>query len=121
MDLHQQVKEFTLRWIDKRHGSAADFLTDIERDLGWAARLIVPTLLESLRTDSTLTNEQHKFLVHTLNEQTIRQAMARESEGGLRASIGLGRIVQSWSEISAFAKIPGSGGVHREVPRLLTF
>ncbi|MDB6058656.1 MAG: hypothetical protein JWO95_2500 [Verrucomicrobiales bacterium] len=81
MDIFQQAKAFALQWIDKRHGSTADFLGDIERDLGWAARMMVPKLLEGLRKDTTLTNEQHKFVIHTLNEQEIGQALARESDG----------------------------------------
>ena len=81
VDLHHQAKEFTLQWIDKCHGSATDFLTDIERDFGWPVRLLIPQLLASLRNDSTLNNEQHKFLIHTLNEQAIRQAAEGDSDG----------------------------------------
>jgi hypothetical protein len=81
VDLHQQVKEFTIQWIDKRHGSAADFLADIERDLYWGARLIAPRILEALRADPALTNDQHKFVIHTLNERAIRQAMEAQNDG----------------------------------------
>jgi hypothetical protein len=81
VDLHQQAKEFTLQWIRKRHGSAADFLADIERDLGWPARLIVPELLDALRNDASVNNDDHKFLVHTLNKPSIAQAMSQEKDG----------------------------------------
>lgn len=81
MDVHQQAKEFTLHWIGKRHGSASDFLTDLERNLGWPARSIILPVLQCLRNDSSLTNDQHKFLVHTLNETAICQAMVADSDG----------------------------------------
>lgn len=81
MDLHQQARSFVLRWIQTRHGSAADLLVDIERDLGWPARLMVGTVIESLRNDSTIGNEDHKFIVHTLNAQALAHAMSRQSDG----------------------------------------
>lgn len=81
MDLNQQARAFVLRWIQTRHGSAADLFADIERELGWPARLMIKDVVAFLRNDSTLAIEDHKFVVHTLNEQALAQAMARETDG----------------------------------------
>ena len=70
-----------LQWIQTRHGSAADLLVDIERELGWPARLMVNKVVKSLRNDSTLNNVDHKFIVHTLNDQSLAQAVSRENDG----------------------------------------
>jgi hypothetical protein len=81
VDLHQQARSFVLQWIPTRHGSAADLLVDIDRELGWPARLMVHKIVESLRNDSSLSNEDHKFIVHTLNDHALTQAKSHESDG----------------------------------------
>jgi hypothetical protein len=81
VDLEQQARDFTVQWVDKRHGSAADYICDLERDLGWPARLVVSKVLQQLRNDSSVSNDTHKFLIHTLNDQAIQHALNEDSDG----------------------------------------
>jgi hypothetical protein len=41
---------------------------------------MVNEVVGSLRNDSTLSNEDHKFIVHTLNEPALSQAMSRDCD-----------------------------------------
>jgi hypothetical protein len=75
----EQVSEFVLQWIRRRHGSPSDLLRDLEEQGGWPGRLMLPEVLDELRARRGLPDIERKFLIYTLSAGAVAESLA---EGG---------------------------------------
>ncbi|HEY3914484.1 MAG TPA: hypothetical protein VGN61_08365 [Verrucomicrobiae bacterium] len=74
--IREQAREFVLKWIRGRQGSAAELVRAIQEDVGWPARLVLPSILDELRGNRQLPDAGRKYLRYTLSGGEVTQALA---------------------------------------------
>jgi len=77
--VRQKTLAIVRHWIAHRQGSAAELLRAVEEEAGWPARLCLPEILAKLRLDRNAPEAERKFLLYTLSEASVVEALA----GGL--------------------------------------
>ena len=77
--MQRQALEYTRQWIVHRQGSPGELLRGLEEQLGWPARHILPGVLAALRAQKDLPAAERKFLIYTLNEGAVNEALAGEA------------------------------------------
>ena len=77
--MQRQAVEFTRQWIVHRQGSPGELLRGLEEQLGWPARHILPGVLAALRAQKDLPAAERKFLIYTLNEGAVSEALAGDA------------------------------------------
>jgi hypothetical protein len=74
--LQAQARALVLAWIRHRQGSAAELLEHLEQALGWPARLCLPEILAALRASRAEPELDRKYLLYTLSEAAVQEALA---------------------------------------------
>jgi hypothetical protein len=74
--IRPQAREFVLRWISGRQGSAAELVRAIQDEVGWPARHVLNSILNELRGDRQLPDAARKYLRYTLSGGEVAQALA---------------------------------------------
>ncbi|HEX4119406.1 MAG TPA: hypothetical protein VH619_02165 [Verrucomicrobiae bacterium] len=74
--MRERAKEFVLQWIRGRQGSAAELVRAIQEEIGWPARLVLPSILDELRGSRELPDAGRKYLRYTLSGGEMTQALA---------------------------------------------
>jgi hypothetical protein len=72
----QQARTFILKWIAHRQGSAAELIRALEEEAGWPARHCVAGILDELRASRSGPELDRKYLLYTLSDGAISQALA---------------------------------------------
>src|SRR5271154_1202431 len=75
-DARERVLKLAADWIQRRQGSAAELIRDLEDEVGWPARHLVVDALDELRSDNSLEPGARKYLTYTLNAGAVREALA---------------------------------------------
>jgi hypothetical protein len=74
--IREQAREFVLKWIRARQGSAAELIRAIQDEIGWPARHVLSGILDELRGSRELPDAGRKYLRHTLSGGEVVEAMA---------------------------------------------
>jgi hypothetical protein len=74
--IRPQAREFILKWIGGRQGSAAELVRALEEEVGWPARLALPSILDELRGRRELPPASRKYIRYTLGGGEVAQALA---------------------------------------------
>ena len=74
--MQREAMEYTRQWVIHRQGSPAELIDGLEEHLGWPARHLLAGVLEALRAKKDLPAEERKFLIYTLSEGAVREALA---------------------------------------------
>jgi hypothetical protein len=77
--LRQKARTFILQWIAHRQGSPAELIRALEEEAGWPARHCLAAILDELRASRSGPELDRKYLLYTLSEGAVAQALA----GGL--------------------------------------
>jgi hypothetical protein len=81
--IRQRSREIALDWVERRQGSAGELIQALEEEAGWPARHMVVEILDELRDNKKLNPDTRKYLAHTLNAATVREALA----GGMNPNL----------------------------------
>jgi hypothetical protein len=65
-----------LRWIARRQGSPAELISAVEEEAGWPARHCLAEILAELRVRRDGPELDRKYLLYTLSESAVAQALA---------------------------------------------
>lgn len=79
-DIWRQALTFTADWISQRQGSSVELIHALENEIGWRARQIVLGILTELRGGKDLSRTDQKYLACTLNDASIKEALAEGSD-----------------------------------------
>lgn len=74
--IREKAREFILKWIAHRQGPAPELVRAVEEELGWPARLCLADLLAELRRERGAPDATRKFLLYTLSESAVAEALA---------------------------------------------
>ncbi|HWD18676.1 MAG TPA: hypothetical protein VHB20_05310 [Verrucomicrobiae bacterium] len=72
----QASRKILIDWIGRRQGSAAELVQRLEEEAGWPARHALLGALDELRACKDLPPASRKYLAHTLNAASVREALA---------------------------------------------
>jgi len=95
--IRPQAREFVLKWIGGRQGSAAELVRALEEEIGWPARHVLASILDELRGSRELPDAGRKYLRYTLSGGEVAQALAegaapdQEHQSSLDALFGRSR------------------------------
>ncbi len=95
--IRAQAREFVLKWIGGRQGSAAELVRAIQEEVGWPARLVLAPILDQLRGGRELPDAGRKYLRYTLSGGEVARALAegaapdQEHQSSLDALFGRSR------------------------------
>jgi hypothetical protein len=95
--IRPQAREFVLKWIAGRQGSAAELVHAIQEEIGWPARHVLASILDELRGNRQLPDAGRKYLRYTLSGGEMAQALAegaapdQERQSSLDALFGRSR------------------------------
>jgi len=95
--IRPQAREFVLKWISGRQGSAAELVRAIQEEVGWPARLALAPILDELRGSRELPDAGRKYLRYTLSGGEVARALAEgmapdhEHQSSLDALFGRSR------------------------------
>ena len=71
-----KAREFVLKWIAARQGSAVELVRAIQEEVGWPARHVLSSILDELRASRQLPDASRKYLRYTLTGGEVAQALA---------------------------------------------
>jgi len=74
--IRAQAREFVLKWIRARQGSASELVRELESEVGWPARHVLASVLDELRASRELPETARKYLRHTLTGGEVIKALA---------------------------------------------
>jgi hypothetical protein len=74
--IRPQAREFVVKWINGRQGSAAELVRALEEEVGWPARHALTPILDELRASRQLPPAGRKYLRYTLSGGEVAQALA---------------------------------------------
>jgi hypothetical protein len=74
--IRPHAREFVLKWIGGRQGSAAELVRAIQEEVGWPARHVLASILDELRGSRELPDAGRKYLRYTLSGGEVAQALA---------------------------------------------
>lgn len=80
--LRERARAFAAEWIARRHGSAAEFIRELEEREGWRARLMALEVLRDLRNDARLDPAHRQYLFYTLSDDAVCAALAGDAAPG---------------------------------------
>jgi hypothetical protein len=95
--IRPQAREFVLKWIGGRQGSAAELVRAIQEEVGWQARHVLAPILDELRGSRELPDAGRKYLRYTLSGGEVAEALAegaapdQEHQSSLDALFGHSR------------------------------
>jgi hypothetical protein len=74
--IRQKARAFILQWIAHRQGSAAELIRALEEEAGWPARHCLAPILDELRASRGGPELDRKYLLYTLSEGAVAEALA---------------------------------------------
>jgi hypothetical protein len=77
--IREQARVFVLKWIQHRQGSAAELVRALEDHAGWPARHCLASILDELRRGRGGPEPERKYLLYTLSEAAVAQALAGDA------------------------------------------
>jgi hypothetical protein len=75
-EIRQKTRSFILKWIAHRQGSPAEMIRAVEEEAGWPARHCLPEILAELRASRNEPELNRKYLLYTLSEGAVIDAMS---------------------------------------------
>lgn len=78
----EKAREFTLNWIERRQGSALEYVWEVQEQVGWPVRFCLLELLRDLRDSRELADPQRKYLFYTLCDDAVSAALADGAKPG---------------------------------------
>ena len=94
--IRQKARTFILQWIAHRQGSPAELIRALEEEAGWPARHCLASILDELRASRGGPELDRKYLLYTLSEGAVAEALAggmgphSEHQSSLDELFGLG-------------------------------
>jgi hypothetical protein len=80
--VREGTRQFVVGWIARRHGTALDFVRELEDNVGWRARLAALEVLRELRNDPLLEKAHREFLFYTLGDDVVLAALSETASPG---------------------------------------
>jgi hypothetical protein len=74
--IRQKARAFIPQWIAHRQGSPAELIRALEEEAGWPARHCLAEILDELRAGRAGPELDRKYLLYTLSEGAVAQALA---------------------------------------------
>ncbi|HEY3856011.1 MAG TPA: hypothetical protein VGO67_16605 [Verrucomicrobiae bacterium] len=74
--IHPKAREFVLKWIGGRQGSAAELVREMQEEVGWPSRHALTSILDELRTNRELPPAAKKYIRYTLSGGEVAMALA---------------------------------------------
>jgi hypothetical protein len=74
--IRARAREFVLKWIQARQGSAAELVRELVAEVGWPTRHVLASILDELRADRDLPEASRKYVRYTLTGGEVIKALA---------------------------------------------
>lgn len=75
----RQTGDYVRRWVVDRQGSPAELLRGPEEHVGWPARHVLLGVLAALRAQKDLPPADRKFLIYSLGDGAVLEALAGDA------------------------------------------